>query len=199
MDSTPIVRRLLPVLAFAFFYAVNPAYLSGCGSEESEEFTFGEQDMLDLLADANGQVHEATDDDGRGVELELELDQVAGEDSGELAAAGSPSWMMRASACGSRSFLASASACDVATHMPLEGTITLRITDGDDTQVLEDLAVEGVLMVNGHDLDNAYLELDVLDGEGFLSLHGDGAGSFELVGVELGELPGEALTLSITR
>lgn len=172
--------KVVALAAFGLSYVLNPAYLTGCGGA-SEEFGYGETEMLALLEAVNGDgLPSVTTEDGSVVELELSLTQVAGQDSAAGERAGRRPFSMLAHACESRTFLASASACIVASTVPVDGSLSLRITppNGAPPIELSDLPVDGDLTVNGRELDNAYLDLTLKEGGGHLSFKSDGVGPF---------------------
>ena len=131
----------LPVLAI--IWLVNPVF-SGCFSET---YTYGQEEMLELMNTLNETVYSA-DQDGETYSIDFDLVQ-SPEPQASLKLF---SVSATADAC-AREFYATASACAPVTTIYLEGTI--EITDSAGEIVLTEEIKDGDLYVMGYDLNNA--------------------------------------------
>ncbi len=154
-------KTALRAWVFGLALVANPAYVTACsGHEGSDEFTYGEAELVGLLDDVNATASWEFE----GYALSLELEQQTGE-----ATARAEGLVRSAHACGSRTFVKSAAACLDITEMPLEGTatVTTRLDDGTIAPVAT-VPVSGKLLVTGLDLKQAELSLYFDGGSMFL-------------------------------
>lgn len=173
-----MVTHKLKYLSLSVVWILNPVYLGGCGTQ-SNEFTFGEAEMLELVDSINSQTWTIAHEDG-DFELEIALSQ----SMDEIVKSHSLDMLSAAHACGERVFFAEASACLESTILPLEGVI--RITDYDtQTIIYEELLVDGNMYVYGYELTNA--EIALSNENTYIQFYsGDGLG-FSLDYLELDE------------
>ena len=141
-------RRLIAALFSIVAFVLNPAFLSGCLAPSESEPSFGEAEMLALLATANDKTWVHGDR-----EIELSLKQGA-----QLLARVEPghesSWLRSATACSNREFVATAAACVDITTMAVAGTDVL----------VDNAEVSGRMEVFGLLLSNVSLELQHAQG-----------------------------------
>lgn len=171
-------RSLLATLAFAAGSALNPAYITGCGSDDPR-FEYGAEELAALAREWSG-VHlvrsmqaqrcardgSCSDDGDYVVELQL----MPAQDP--QASASGVGWLGgRARACGNRTLFAAASACSDSSSMDLHGRITLTRANGQ--KVADDGEVKGELSVSGLKLTNASLHLE-FEGGSFFAYSLDG-------------------------
>lgn len=189
-----LFQKLVIALVFGVAFVINPAYLTGCGSEEDEP-DFGEAEMVALLADFNAMAMSEIDQGDARYEVELSLEQAEGDDVIE-ARAPSP-FASTAYACGNRTFMKSAAACDTQTLMGVEGTLTVRRIDGDEpVVVVEDLPVSGQMRASSNQLRFVSIDLGV-EGGGTISWITTNAKDFTLETFDADGLGEQAVDLHL--
>lgn len=155
-----MLRNVMVASVTLFAFAVNPAYLIGCGVEAGpEEFQFDEADMLGVLEAVDTYSFEA---DGGEVTVTLALEQSGDGEAITMAPLDAAGFFTAAMACGSRSFIKDAAACITTTEMPVEGTITVEFAEegAASPEVLIDSArVKGGYIVMEYELDNGDISL----------------------------------------
>src|SRR5262245_45172361 len=96
-------RHFVAVVVFALAFVVNPGYVAGCGGAGGEsEPEFGEEEMLELLDEANAMGPWQFEHEGTPYEVELVLAQKEGEDV--VTARRAARFTSQAHACSNRSF-----------------------------------------------------------------------------------------------
>lgn len=159
-----IGRKGFAALIFALAFVINPAYVTGCGSEE-EGPLYGEAEMVALLEDFTAAPPTELDDGDAQYEIELSLVESGGDDA--VSSRERSAFASTAFACENRTFMNSASACDTMTTMVIEGSLTLRRVDGDESvTIVEDLPVEGT-MIAGYQLSRATISLEFEGGTAY--------------------------------
>ncbi|MFO0556004.1 MAG: hypothetical protein U0271_46935 [Polyangiaceae bacterium] len=176
---TRLRKKLVPTFGVAVFsvaWVINPALFSGCAGS-STNFGFGEAEAVGLVGVASHSGPYVSADGA--LELQLELDQSAGEDK-QSDAGSFLSPTREAHACGGRTFMRSAGACVDVTSVPVEGWITLKDVKTGATLVDHERA-SGALMIFGASLDNATVDLH---GGGYaFDLSSSNGHTFQLRGV----------------
>lgn len=166
------LHRPLACLCFAFFATINPGYLTGCGSESDDpEFDFTEMDLSELLEDLSEEGARPYQGvmGSYQIELQVELKGMplallpSAEDGPDLFGAA------KAYACGTkeRMFGSTASACDTqyVTTAAIAGTLSVFEERGGTLHpIVEDVTLEGDLMVFGLSLYGATLYIQTDDG-----------------------------------
>jgi hypothetical protein len=159
-----IGRKGFTALVFALAFVINPAYVTGCGSEE-EEPLYGEAEMVALLEDFTAAPTTELEDGDAQYEIELSLVQSEGDDA--VSSREGSAFASTAFACENRTFMKSAAACATMTTMVIEGSLTLRRVDGDEpVTIVEDLPVEGT-MTGGYQLKYATINLEFEGGSAY--------------------------------
>jgi len=166
------MRRLSIATSFILFSIINPAFLTGCG-EEQDEFTFGEPEMLALVSSANDQAWDYTHQE-QSVTVEFALVQSA---TVEITERPNPSIFAAAWACSNREFVRNAAACIDSSFLGVEGTVSVRTTDG--TVLVDEREVRGDLTVVGLNLSSG--TLTVGDDQSVFTLRSENGKDFQLV------------------
>ena len=168
------LRTLTGGTLFFFLLVVNPAWFISCSEmgHEEEDFSFGEAEMLELLEEINGSTWSVD-----GYNLEFALDQRGEEVARQWLS--KPGLIASAKACSNRTFVSSAAACMDITEMPLHGEVA--IYQADDGELVEALSADGYMEVNGLNLSNAWIELNLQkEGEVTFSWHERDGEDFEM-------------------
>ena len=142
-------RKSFTYLSLSVLWLVNPVVNIGC--DNSRAHTFGQADMLDLMEDINAQEW-TLETDGQTYIIDFDLNQKSNEELASIF-----DYMGSATACGSRSFFASAHACIETSGLMLEGTV--QISDAVTDEIIEEMEIEGDMLVLGYHLDNAMVSL----------------------------------------
>jgi len=179
------LRKVFGPIVFGFVFVVNPAYFSGCASEE-EGPDFGEAEMLQVLDAANDMGRWEIESEGARYEVELVLIQATGEDAMASKQA-EPMFGSPAHACsGTRTFLRSAQACDTSTHLFLEGTLTIRALDEQPVvEVVSDLEIVGSMSAYGDSLRTVQISLQPANTPYTIHLSSADARTFSLDSIDL--------------
>jgi hypothetical protein len=171
-----LTRSLLVTLTFVAGSTLNPAYISGCGSDEPG-FEYDAADMEALLQRVQGTFAVAASDVNecsadwscaRGAsDYRIELELAPEAASSGSAATALRGWLgARAHACGNRRLFASAGACFDYSTMPVRGTLKLIRLDAEREVVVADEDItQGELEVPGLKLSYASLRLSFSGGE----------------------------------
>ena len=157
--------------AFISFFIINPAFIAGCGQEESE-FTFGKPEMLALLDTLENSPWNF-DNSNETYEIEFDLEQ--GE-SVQMTQRPPFSLVESAWACSNRSFVSSAAACVNVSSLSVAGTVTIHKLESNDAPI--EIEIQGTMSVYSLNLDSAELELS--HDEGHFSLTSDDGQQFRL-------------------
>lgn len=171
-----MIKNYCKYAACTMLWILNPIYLGGC-QEKSNEFSFGQEEMLGLLETINTETWSFGEGD-ETYNLTFNLTQA----STEQASRSILNTLSSAYACESRSFVAEAGACIDDTTLPVTGTVTIEKA-GNSGDELQMLSISGDMMVIGYDLDNAELSLYQGQDAAFLFDSSDGV-SFELFNAE---------------
>jgi len=151
-------NKLIQLSSLSALWLMNPV-ITAC-SQEEPEFSFGEEELLDIMNEINETDWEIEEDSElRMVQFELSQEQA------EQAAKTLFSMMNAAKACGTRSFLATAEACLDISSVAVEGWMTVEDPEGE----IEEVLIEGRIEVMGHDLDNAMISLSHDQGVAYLN------------------------------
>ena len=157
-------KKSITYASLSLLWLVNPVITVGC--DQNYGPAFGEAEMLDLMTDINGKEW-TFEDNNRSYIISFNLNQQSVEEMASIL-----SIMGSAHACGTRSFIASASACIETTELPMEGTVS--ITDAvTDEVIVDELSIQGEMMVFGYELDNASVSLNAETADFWLDLSGD--------------------------
>ncbi|HEX2878947.1 MAG TPA: hypothetical protein VHO25_05360, partial [Polyangiaceae bacterium] len=198
---SPLVKKQLLAVIFAFAFIINPAYLVACNSEaDDNEPNFGEAEMVGLLDDFNGMDATVVDEGDAVYEVNLALTQREGTDAvssrgGRPRSSQGAGVIRAAHACGSRTFLKSAAACITETILEVEGTAIVRRVDGaTPVTVVEDLAVQGQIVATGETL--SFASLDLTFAGGYAGWGTDDGEHFELSAFDATDLGPEAVDIS---
>jgi hypothetical protein len=174
------MRACLSILVFLCAFALNPAYVVGCGGGDGE-FDFSEQEMLTLSVRTTGSYPFTVGSTEYVLKLDLKPSSRA-----TTAARGSL-FAASAHACGTRQIFATASACVDSSEIRMEGTMMLELVGADGTErALESpLALEGRFSVYGSSLDNGVVDLRADDVQVVLDSDGE---SFTLASFKLSDV-----------
>jgi hypothetical protein len=194
------LRTLLCFTSFCFAFVVNPGYITGCSTSDSEP-EFGEAEMLELLDAANEQGRWQLESGGKTYEIELSFMQAAAGAPGEQAARAprrplEPGSLFgtRAHACGTRTFTQRASACVTFTEVPLVGELTVRELSPTPHVIVDAVEIEARLWTDAHRLLFAYLDFEFEDNR--VVLHSPDAESWQLQRVDAMALGEDMVDLS---
>lgn len=178
-----LLRGLVTFAAFGLSSTIQPGAFAGCSNDVADRFQFGEEQLVELLDEANVASPFELRQGDRRYRIELEMIQRQGEDVEDWSARRPQRVVFgaRASACGNRSFMQQAAACVTQTGMPLLGRFTLyRLEPGGATAVITDRELSGELRVIGTALDNGHIALrDATEGTR-IELHSRDGRRFEL-------------------
>ena len=152
------IRSLSTSLA-ALVWLLNPAWVVGCGGEES--FSFGESDMVALMQSINDETWLSPTASGR-YEMVFELRQSTMAHHTQSSSRGIVAHVF---ACSNREFVASADACMDRSVLGLEGQVVIRSPENSESLELQ---VNGTMEVIGRHLTQARVRLSHPGGEFYL-------------------------------
>jgi hypothetical protein len=148
------LRTILSIAVFAGAFALNPAYVVGCGGADGDDadFKFSGEEMLALSAKSTGSYTFSVGGQDYVLDLDLQAQPMA---------RGPSPFAASAYACGTREVFPTASACVDMSQAFMAGTLTIeRVPAEGAAEVLaSDVSVEGEFSVLGLSLNNGFMEL----------------------------------------
>jgi hypothetical protein len=189
-----IYRHVTAGSLFVLASVINPAYFSGCAANE-EKPNFGEAEMLEYLDAANDTRTWSFAANEKDYEIELSLNEKAGEDSEGEESASLTLFATRVNACSSRTFMQSASACVDSTEVVVEGELTLRVMDASGPRdIMTAQPISGTLMAIGTELRGTTLWLNF--GDNLITLSSDETRTFEIREFRATKLGPDAISIA---
>lgn len=190
------IRHAIATSLFALGLVLNPAYFVGCSPDcDDSQADYGANELRELLQEINER--HVWNFEGVDLSFTVELSLRKAE-SPDALGAGASIPTRRGCDTKAQAFSATAAACEAYVEMGMfiEGTLTVRTDDGEESVLFDEVTVTGQLQVSGHRFEGAPALVTLRNKDLYLRLEGKTSGEFHAAFLEADGPDGQRVDLA---